>query len=223
MKSRTLIAGMVGCSLALGLAAFAAQNDPKRPNTPPGNAPARTAPAAPAKTTTATLSPEEAMMKAGMVGPQHKALEPLIGTWNANCTFWMMGPESQPEKSTGTLVSKWIFDGRWIQSDYAGQMGDMPFTGLAYLGFDNTKQKYIGTWMDSMSTAMMFSTGTANPTGKVITFTSGPDICCMTGKPVTSRNVLTIESNDRNKYEFFHTYPGEKEFKAGEIIYTRKK
>jgi hypothetical protein len=227
MKSRTLIAGIVGCSLALGVAAFAAQNDTKRPSTPPSNAPAKTPSATPTKPTTpgtpGTMSPEEErMMKAGMVGPQHKALDPLVGTWTAQCTWWM-NPESQPEKSTGTQVSKWIFDGRWIQSDFTGDFGGQPFQGLGYLGFDNTQQKYISTWMDSMCTGMMYSTGTADSSGKTFTFTSPKQICMMTGKPCTMRNVLKIDSPDKHTFTFYTTYEGEKEAKSGEIVFSRKK
>jgi hypothetical protein len=226
MKPRVLFAGAVSVCLAVALTAFA-QNEPKRPATPPSNAPAKTpAPATtkPAAPTPGTMSPdEERMMKAGMVGPQHKVLEPLIGSWNATCTFWMGGPESQPDKSTGTMTSKWIFDGRWIQSDYAGDFAGQPFQGLGYLGFDNTQQKYISTWMDSMCTGMMYSTGTADPSNKVFTFTMPKQICPMTGKPCTGRSVLKIDNNDKHTFTMFTTYEGEKETKSGEIVYTRKK
>jgi hypothetical protein len=48
-------------------------------------------------------------------------------------------------------VSRLICDGLWLVSDFEGSSG---FGGHGVHGYDVEKKKYVGTWIDSMSTLL---------------------------------------------------------------------
>src|SRR5437773_11572485 len=81
---------------------------------------------------------QEYVERFGPPGPEHKLLEPLIGTWQATVKMWM-DPNQSPQASEGTLVRKSIMDGRFIEEDYDGKMMDKPFHGRGTIGYDRAK------------------------------------------------------------------------------------
>ncbi len=107
----------------------------------------------------------EAMAKYSTPGPEHKALEQFVGTWDATVKMWMT-PGAPPQESTGTAENKMALGGRYLEQHYDGKFMDQPFTGVGYTGYDLYKKQYVGTWMDTMGTTIMNSTGTADPSGK---------------------------------------------------------
>ena len=73
----------------------------------------------------------------------------------------------------------------------------MPFSGIGYNGYDNVKKQYWGTWMDSMSTGMMMSSGNTSDNGKTWKFTSSmPDP--MTGKDAPVDEKVTVTDKDHH-------------------------
>ena len=42
------------------------------------------------------------------------------------------------------------------------------FNGIGFIGYDNVSKKYVSTWMDTAGTGMMWSTGTMDASGKVL-------------------------------------------------------
>jgi hypothetical protein len=162
----------------------------------------------------------EAWTKAATPGEGHKMLEPTVGSWNVASTSWQ-SPGGPPEKGSGTSENSWILGGRFVRENFTGEFGGMKFQGLGYTGYDNIKKKYVGTWMDSMGTAIMMMTGTADPSGKVFTMTGTMDDV-MTGKPMKLRTVTHIVDADKHVMDMFGPDPSGKEFKMMEIVYTRK-
>jgi hypothetical protein len=96
-----------------------------------------------------------------------------------------------------------------------------PFSGIGYTGYDNYKKAYVGTWIDSASTAVMNASGSFDAPGKVLTMTATTDDFA-TGKVVTIREKVTIVSNDEHLFEMWGPGPDGKEYKVMEIRYTRK-
>src|SRR5512132_3684828 len=127
----------------------------------------------------------EAWQKFATPAEAHQKLASMVGTWDAEVTSWM-NPTAPPMKSMGTSENRAVLGGRWIESRFHGDMMGQAFEGLGYTGYDNFKKKYMGTWMDNMSTAVMVSEGTMDSAGKVMTQTSTMDDI-MTGKPATVR------------------------------------
>lgn len=151
----------------------------------------------------------------------HKALAGMVGTWDAEVTSWME-PGQPPTKSKGTSENRMVLGGRWVESKFTSVMMGQPFEGLGYTGYDNYKKKYIGTWMDTMSTAAMMSEGTSDAAGKVTTSTSTMDDF-MTGKSATIKMITTIVSPDHHVFEMWGPDPSGKNVKQMEIVYKRRK
>lgn len=180
-------------------------------------------PAAPTAKPTAADQPDasaEAWMKASQPGDNHKLLNNMVGTWTAKCKFWMGGPEAPATESSGTMVNRWVLDNRFVRMEFTGEFMNSPFQGLGYFGFDNVDQKFVGSWMDTMSTNMMTSTGTYDAAKKTFTMT-GKFKDPQSGQMVTSRDVTTVTDNNSHKMEMYHTGADGKEHKMGEIVYTR--
>ncbi len=162
----------------------------------------------------------EAWMKAATPGEGHKALEPLVGSWNVTMTMWQ-APGAPASKSTATAEDAWVLGGRFVQEKIHGEMNGMPFEGLGYTGYDNFKKQYVGSWMDTMGTMMMTMSGCADATGKVLTATSTIDDVT-TGKRVQVREVTRIVDADKRVFEMYGPDKSGKEFKMMEGVYTRK-
>ena len=156
--------------------------------------------------------------KAGTPGDQHKQLQKQVGKWNLEMKSWM-APGQPPMESKGTAESKAILGDRYIQTSVTSEFMGKPFTGLGITGYDNTKKKIVGTWIDSTSTSIMHSEGTPDATGKLVN-AKAVNTDPVTGKDSRMRIVERWESDDK-KVEEFYEKRGAKEVKAMEITYTR--
>jgi hypothetical protein len=161
----------------------------------------------------------EAMQKAATPGEAHKKLEPLVGTFEATVKSYM-DPSKPPEESKGTSVNGWVLGNRFIEQKYDGTFMGQPFSGIGYTGYDNVTKRYVGTWMDTMSTGVMISKGTM--TGKTMKASSSMSDP-MTGKVTNMTTTFTIADDDHHKMEMWGPGPDGKNYKMMEIDYTRKK
>ena len=162
----------------------------------------------------------DAYMKAATPGPSHKLLEPTVGTFDAAVTTWET-PGAPGQVSKGVAENIWILGGRWVRETYRGEFDGMPFEGIGYSGYDNLKQKYVSSWIDSMSTMMMITMGTVDATGKVFTCTGTLDDA-VTGKAMAVREVVRVVDQNKHIMETYGPDRSGKEFKMMEIVYTRK-
>jgi hypothetical protein len=154
-------------------------------------------------------------------GEGHKKLEPLVGEWVVESRFWFAGPDGPPTETKGTSKCQWILEGRFVQEDFTGELMGKPFHGMGTTGYDNFKKKYVGTWMDNMGTAVMYSEGTADAEGKTFTFFSKMDDVMTGQKDKEMKHVLKILSPDKHLFEMHDVSLGTKG-KIAEIRYTRK-
>jgi hypothetical protein len=166
---------------------------------------------------------EKAMMemveKAGTPGEAHKKLEPMVGTFDAKVKSWM-DPSKPPMESTGTSENTWVLGNRFVQMKYEGTFMGKPFSGMGFQGYDNVSKKYVGTWMDTMSTGMMNSTGTMSGNVMKETSTMSDPV---TGKLTRATTKVTVADNDHHSLEMWAPGPDGKNYKAMQIDYTRKK
>lgn len=162
----------------------------------------------------------EMMAKAAAVGPEHKKLEPMAGTFTTTVTSWM-APGKPPAVSKGTSTNTFILGGRFLQQTFEGNFMGQPFHGLGYTGYDNIKKKYVGSWMDSMSTGMMLSSGSMDGANSwKFTGTMGDP---MSGKDSPVEEKVTVVDKDHHTFEMWSPGPDGKMFKVMEIKYARKK
>ncbi len=162
---------------------------------------------------------QEAWMKAGQPGANHKLLSQMEGEWTAETTEMMPGaPEA---KSKGTMRSKVVLDGRFLHMEYDGKAHGQPYRGAGTMGYNNTDKRFESTWSDSMGTATSFMTGTADAAGKVFTMT-GEHTNPASGKKETAKEVITITDSGHYTMDFFMSMDG-KDVKVMTIAFTRGK
>ena len=131
-----------------------------------------------------------------------------------------MAPGQPPAESTGTADTRSLLGDRYVQTSVTStMMGGKPFTGIGTTGFDNATKKFVGTWIDSMSTGVMRTEGKVDASGKVFT-TQMVGTDPVTGKETRTRIISKWESDDKIVEEFFERKNG-KEVKTMEITYTR--
>jgi hypothetical protein len=159
-----------------------------------------TPPAAPAA---APSSPEdvEAMMEAWMKlaepGPQHAALEPMVGTFDVTMKM-RMAPDAPWSESTGTSQQSWILGGRFLKQEFEanGEMG--PFGGFGLLGYDNGAERYVTVWVDTWGTQIM-PVGEGTLKGNVLTMQQAYDDP-LTGERHMLRSELVIKSDRQHTF-----------------------
>jgi hypothetical protein len=104
---------------------------------------------------------------------EHAWLMQLEGEWISDVK--MPGAPDQPGVETKGSETARSIGGFWIVAENKGDMMGTPFTGLLTLGYDTNKDKYIGTWIDSVTSYMWVYEGSVDSTGKVLTLnTEGP-------------------------------------------------
>ena len=160
----------------------------------------------------------EMMMKAATPGDNHKKLEGFVGNWDVKVKMWM-DPSKPAEESAGTAESTWVLGNRFVQEKFQGTFMGQPFSGMGYTGYDNVMKKYVGTWMDTMSTGVMTSKGTM--AGNAMTATASMSDP-MTGKTSNATMKVTMTDNDHHTMEMWGPGPNGKNYKMMEITYTRK-
>ena len=157
------------------------------------------------------------MMKLATPGPEHQEMAKFVGSWDTEMTDC-----SDPSKPTskGSMTSRTVLGGRFLLSEYKGEMGGMPFEGLAIEGFDNKKKEWFSVWFDVWSTGNMRSTGGAIKDG-VRTLVS--ETCDWGNGPQSMRMVEHRKDADSWKMEMYMKDASGAETKGAELTAKRKK
>ena len=151
---------------------------------------------------------------------EHEYLKNYAGDWTVEVKTWMQ-PGTEPAVEKGSMKGELIYGGRFVTCRFDGSMMGQPFMGMQVLGYDLFQKKYVGCWIDSMSTHFSMTKGSLDATGKILTETGmWPD--AMTGGIRKVRAVTTWIGDGNYKYEMYMTGPDGKEAKSMEIVYTRK-
>ena len=142
----------------------------------------------------------------------------MVGTWKAKTTF-VMEPGAPPEVSNGTSVHRLVLGGRYLEQVYKGTSMGMPFEGIGFTGYDNVKQRYVGSWMDSFGTGMMTSVGVGHPTDERIdSVAEGID---PTGNKIVFDTIFRIQNHEHHSYEMWTKGPDGKKYRVMLIQYER--
>ncbi|HKB42016.1 MAG TPA: DUF1579 family protein, partial [Gemmataceae bacterium] len=94
------------------------------------------------------------------------------------------------------------------------------FKGIGLMGYDKVQKKYTTAWVDSMSTSIATSSGTADKDGKVFTY-EGEMLDPVTGKSIKGQDVLRIVDKDKHVMEIYKVVSGKK-IKVMEMTCVRK-
>jgi hypothetical protein len=156
-------------------------------------------------------------------GEAHKRLDVMVGSWDVESRMWMGGEGSgEAQTSKGTAEYKWILGGKYLRQDYKGEMMGVPFTGIGITGYDNYAKKYVGMWIDDMSTMISTMHGSAGRTGDVFVM-YGPMHEWSTGElDKVVKYVFRIINKDKHVFEIHDEWIVDNT-KVMELTYTRKK
>jgi len=146
-------------------------------------------------------------------GPEHEKLKQMEGTWDATI-------HSKEGDSKGTATYKMGVGGLWLLEHFKGEFGGMKFEGRGMVSYDANKKKYLGVWVDSMSTAPMLYQGNYDKSGKIMTSTG--EMPMPDGK--TAKVTMTSEKKDADTVVFTMNMPGPdgKSVEAFKITYKRR-
>lgn len=138
------------------------------------------------------------------MGPEQETFKKSAGSWEVEQKIWTM-PGQPPMESKSTCKGTLLWDGRFLQTDFHGDMMGMPFHGRYLLSFDRVDKKYVAVWIDSLSTYMSVSRGTEKD--GVLTFQlNDPDF--MTGQKKPSEMVWSWEDEDTYVLTFREPFIG---------------
>ncbi|KLU06771.1 hypothetical protein RISK_001085 [Rhodopirellula islandica] len=105
---------------------------------------------------------------------EHQWLQQFSGVWTTKSES-SMGPDQPPVQSEGKMTSR-MLGGFWLTNTMEGDYAGTPMHGIQTIGFDETKQKYVGTWIDSVTSMMWHYEGQVDSTGKILTLEAeGPN------------------------------------------------
>ena len=152
-------------------------------------------------------------------GKEHKQFRRMVGEWETKTTSFYPNP-LEPSVTKGSATFRVILGGRFLQQRFQGEYEGKPYTGIGIQGYDNATKKYVGSWMDSMGTGIMSTTGKYDEDKHqmVETGTASTPLSEMKFRMVTDS-----ESNDKFSFTMFMTMPGAPEMKSMVIEYTRVK
>jgi hypothetical protein len=146
-------------------------------------------------------------------GPEHDELKTMVGDWDA-----VMDMAGQKSKAKASYKS--ICGGMWIASDFEGDLGGIKFQGHGLDGYDQQKKKYVGVWVDSMSSAPLHMEGDYDEQKKLLVMTGesrGPD-----GQPQKFKATTATKDKDHFTFKMYMIADGQEQL-AFTIEYTRRK
>jgi hypothetical protein len=138
--------------------------------------------------------------KAAMPGEAHKALASMAGKWDQK-------GECPMGTITGTVEYRPILGGRFVLAEGTMQVamsGKPPkeMQSVQIIGYDNVSKQYQTVWLDTMSTGIHFSPGTADASGKQITYDApAKDAFTPEGRPF--KVVVKVDDADKHTVEIW--------------------
>jgi hypothetical protein len=113
----------------------------------------------------AAIRPAFAPQDAPPATDEHKMLLKAVGEWEGKIVAAMPDGKTQdfPAKESIHAVGE-----LWVQSKFECDFGGMPFAGAGCTGYDTAKKKFVGTWIDSMTTELAVLEGSYDADKKTL-------------------------------------------------------
>lgn len=151
-------------------------------------------------------------------GPQHVALQGLVGTWDA--VIVVEDPSGREQRTRGTLVTKRHTDFHTIDS-FEGEFMGMQLVGHGVNGYCTVRKQRFAFWTDSMTPVPMTLYGSYDAKSRELTMTG--ECFGMSGKLEPCRTVTRYKDDDHYSWTMFGAGPDGKETQHLRIEYTRRK
>lgn len=154
-------------------------------------------------------------------GPHHKAMEAMAGKFKY-VNKWRMDPKQDWVSTEGDYNGEMIMGGRYLAFNVGGDMMGERFDGMGVMGYDNSLNKHVSGWIDSMGTGLMRTEGTCDGSCKTITF-EGECMDPLTNKMKKYKEVLTVHDNDSFSINWSEPGPDGQMFESMQMTYKRVK
>lgn len=149
--------------------------------------------------------------------PEHERLLPLVGAWDLEILSWSK-PAEPPGKSRGFALIEPLFGGLFLQEKVEGLVGENPFAGLGWYGFDPQSRRYQSARIASTSAQREDESGNWDEKLGALVLESAP------GAPgLRTRTVLRAEGKDRLTLQRFALPAIGEPWLCAELRYTRRK
>ena len=146
---------------------------------------------------------------------EHLLLKKLAGTWDSTVNF--MGGTTK-----GVYTVELAMNRLWIIENFKGEFGGLPFHGHGVTGYDPAKKKYVGVWVDSISTHIQEFEGDYDAKQDAFVFeTMGTNMA--TGEKQREIHRTTFHGADAATFEMVVPQPDGSEAPLMTIEYARKK
>lgn len=155
-------------------------------------------------------------------GPAHERLKEMLGSWELTMRMWPM-PGQAPVESKGTSEVTWFAEGKWLQENWSIPMMGIPTKGLAILGYDNFKERYVSTRVDSLQTSIASAFGHFDQSGDNLILWGTIDEPMTPEQDKQVRYILRGFGQDKFTLEVHDMMIGETNTKVLEFEYARKK
>lgn len=155
------------------------------------------------------------------VGENHKHLTRFLGEWRTETRMFMGDKPGAPEM--GKASFRWKLEGRWLESEWAGNMMGRPVRGAMWIGHDNFKMSYVMTTVNDVDTAMNHAEGDLTQDGKSLLMYGTLDEYLTGEHDKMVKYAWRFLSEDRLVLEVHDLPIGETNTKVVEITYNRVK
>lgn len=163
----------------------------------------------------------QAWERSAQPGPWHAFLAQRVGKWDVAGRIWN-DPEGEPSLSSGESKLELVLGGRFLQERHKGRKGEIEYTGLGLLGFDNADSTVTTVWYDDLGTRTSVLSGRAGSPGQPVEL-HGAMTDPASGRRMVLRVVLTWVSANEQRWDYYGAPEGFDEARLMELIYTRRR
>ena len=158
-----------------------------------------------------------AALNAAQPDAEHARLVAMCGTWDVEMTFWFQpGKPGVNTKGTSTITP--LFGGLFVEERIEGTLNGVPFTTLAWTGFNTATKQYEATRIASTNTFRIAETGAYDEkTNRFELKAEYP----LAGETWHQRTVIERNSADTMIAASYLSFGKVPEWKAVEIKYSR--
>jgi hypothetical protein len=150
--------------------------------------------------------------------PEHARLTAMCGAWDVEVTFWFQ-PGRAGITTEGTSTIRPLFDGIFVEEKIEGTRNGVPFTTLAWTGFNTTTHQYEATRIASTNTIRIAETGSYDEKSKQFELKAEHPFA---GDTWRQRTVIQPTSSDAMLVASYLSFGKVPEWKGVEIKYTRR-